>query len=99
MSVLRIVAKILLFPVVAALTLIRWIGIFLNSISGVLLGILAFIFTLTGIVSMSFKVASGPEALKMIVIGFVIFMIPVIGEWFVTLLALVIDGLHRFLWS
>ncbi len=99
MSVLRIVAKILLFPVVAALTLIRWIGIFLNSISGVLLGILAFIFTLTGIVSMAFKVASGPEALKMIVIGFVIFMIPVIGEWFVTLLALVIDGLHRFLWS
>ena len=99
MSVLRIVAKILLFPVVAALTLIRWIGIFLNSISGVLLGILAFIFTLTGIVSMAFRVASGPEALKMIVIGFVIFMIPVIGEWFVTLLALVIDGLHRFLWS
>ena len=99
MSVLRIIAKILLFPVVIVLTLIQWIGIFLNCISGVLFGILAFIFTLTGIVSMAFRVASGPEALKMIVIGFVIFMIPVIGEWFMALLAWVIDRLHRFLWS
>ena len=81
MSVLRIIVKILLFPVVVALTLIQWIGIFLNSISGVILGILAFIFALTGIASVAFGLASGPEALKMIAAGFVIFMIPVAGEW------------------
>ena len=99
MTVLKVIAKLLLLPVVIALTIIQWAGIFLNSISGVILGILAFIFALTGIASLAFGLASGPEAMKMIAAGFAIFMIPVIGEWFVTLLALVIDGLHRFLWS
>ena len=37
MIVLKTIAKLLLFPV-AALTLIQWIGIFLNSISGVVMG-------------------------------------------------------------
>lgn len=86
MSILRIIAKILLFPVVIVLTLIQWIGILLNSISGVFLGILAFIFTLTGLASLAFGLASGPEALKMIITGFVIFTIPVFGDWFVTLI-------------
>ena len=65
MVVLKMITKILLLPVVAALTLIRWAGIFLNSVSGVILGILAFIFALTGIASLAFGLASGPEALKM----------------------------------
>ena len=83
MVVLKMIAKILLIPVVVALTLLQWAGIFLNSISGVILGILAFIFALTGIASLVFGLASGPEALKMMVIGFVIFMVPVIRERFV----------------
>ncbi len=99
MSVLRIIAKILLFPVVIVLTLIQWIGIFLNSISGVLLGILAFIFALTGIASLAFGLASGPEAFKMIAVGFVIFMVPVIGEWFVTLIAAANTGIRGFIRS
>lgn len=97
MSLLRIIAKILLIPVVVALTLIQWIGIFLNSISGVLLGILAFIFALTGIASLAFGLASGPEAFKMIAAGFVIFMVPVIGEWFVTLIAAANNRLRSFI--
>ena len=94
MSLLRIIAKILLSPVVVALTLIQWIGIFLNSISGVLLGILAFIFALTGIVSLLFGLASGPEALKMIATGFGIFMVPVIGEWFIVMITTANTGLR-----
>lgn len=86
MAILKIIAKILLLPVVAVLTVIQWAGIFLNSISGVILGVLAFIFALTGIASLAFGLASGPEALKMIITGFVIFTIPVFGDWFVTLI-------------
>ena len=82
-----------------ALTLIQWIGIFLNSISGVVLGILAFIFALTGIASLAFGLASGPEALKMIVAGFVIFIIPVIGEWFVGMIIAANAGLRDFIRS
>jgi len=99
MSVLRIIAKILLIPVIAALTLIQWIGIFLNSISGVILGILAFIFALTGIASLVFGLASGPEALKMIAVGFVIFMVSVIGEWFVGMITAANTSLHDFIRS
>lgn len=99
MSLLRIIAKILLIPVVVALTVIQWAGIFLNSISGVILGILAFTFALTGISSLVFGLASGPEAIKMIAAGFVIFMVPVIGEWFTTMIAAANTGLRDFIRS
>jgi len=99
MIVLKIIVKILLFPVVAALTLIQWAGIFLNSISGVIMGILAFIFALTGIASLVFGLVSGPEALKMIAAGFVIFMIPIIGEWFVGMITAANTGLRDFIRS
>ena len=96
MTVLKVIAKLLLFPVVVALTLIQWAGIFLNSISGVILGILAFIFALTGIASLAFGLASGPEALKMIAAGFVMFMIPVAGEWILAMIEALHTGLCDF---
>ncbi|MBQ1368531.1 MAG: hypothetical protein IIY45_10680 [Firmicutes bacterium] len=99
MVVLKVIAKILLFPVVVALTVIQWVGIFLNSISGVILGILAFIFALTGISSLAFGLVSGPEAIKMIAAGFVIFMVPVIGEWLTTMIAAANTGLRDFIRS
>ena len=99
MTILKIIVKILLFPVVAVLTVIQWIGIFLNSISGVILGILAFIFALTGIASLAFGLVSGLEALKMIVAGFVVFMVPVIGEWFVALIDSANTSLRDFIRS
>ena len=99
MTVLKVIAKLLLLPVVIALTIIQWAGIFLNSISGVILGILAFIFALTGIASLAFGLASGPEALKMIAAGFVIFMVPVIGEWFVGMITAANTGLRNFIRS
>ena len=99
MIILKIIAKILLIPVAVLLTLIQWIGIFLNSISGVLLGILAFIFALTGIASLAFGLASGPEAFKMIATGFVIFMVPVIGDWIVSAITAASAILHDFIRS
>ena len=99
MFLLKLIGKIILIPIMLALTLIQWIGIFLNSISGMVLGILAFIFALTGIASLAFGLASGPEALKMIAAGFVIFMIPVIGEWFVGMIITANAGLRDFIRS
>lgn len=99
MSVLRIIVKILLIPVVILLTVIQWLGIFLNSISSMILGILAFIFALTGIASLLFGLASGAEAVQMIFAGFVVFMIPVAGEAVVTAISAVSAGLHDFIRS
>ena len=99
MFLLKLIGKIILIPIMLALTLIQWAGIFLNSISGVILGILAFIFALTGIASLAFGLASGPEALKMIVAGFVIFMIPSIGDCIVTAITAANVGLCDFIRS
>ena len=99
MFLLKLIGKIVLIPIMLALTLIQWIGIFLNSISGVILGILAFIFALTGVASLAFGLVSGPEALKMIAAGFMIFMIPVIGEWFVGMITAANAGLRDFIRS
>ena len=83
MKLIRWIVKIILLPVACALTLIQWIGIFLNSISGVATGILAFLFVLTGTASLIFGLASGPEFLKMMIAAFVIFLIPHIGNWLI----------------
>ena len=99
MIVLKLLAKFLLIPVVICLTLIKWTGVFLNSISGVILGILAFIFALPGIASLAFGLASGPEAMKMIAAGFVIFMMPVAGEWILAMIEALHTGLCDFIRS
>ena len=49
--------------------------------------------------SLAFGLASGPEAIKMIAAGFVIFMVPVIGEWFTTMIAAANTGLRDFIRS
>ncbi len=99
MFLLKLIGKIILIPIMLALTLIQWIGIFLNSISGGILGILAFIFALTGIASLAFGLVSGPEAFKMIAAGFVIFTVPVIGEWFIGMIAAANTCLRDFIRS
>ena len=83
MKLIRWIVKIILLPVACVLTLIQWIGIFLNSISGVVMGILSFLFVLTGTASLLFGLASGPEFWKMIITAVVIFLIPHIGDWMI----------------
>ena len=83
MVILKVIVKIILLPVLIAAILLQWIGIFLNGISGVAAGILAFLFVLTGLASLLFGLASGPEFLKMMITAFVIFLIPHIGNWLI----------------
>ena len=83
MMILKVIAKIVLMPVMIAVILLQWTGIFLNSISGAVMGILSFLFFLTGTASLLFGLASGPEALKMMAGAFVIFLIPHIGTWII----------------
>lgn len=83
MTVLKTIAKIALLPVAAVLMVIQWISIFLNSISGVIMGIMSFLFFLTGTASLAFGLASGPEFLRMMAAAFVIFLIPQVGSWFI----------------
>lgn len=83
MRLLKFIAKIVILPVLLAVILFQWIGIFLNSISGVAAGILAFLFVLTGTASLLFGLASGSEFLQMMIAAFVIFLLPHIGNWLI----------------
>ena len=99
MSILMVIGKVLLFPFVVMLTIIQWVGIFLISVSSVFLNLLAGLFFLAGVVSYIFGLTAGPEVLKMLIVGFVIFMVPVIGEWFTTMIAAANTGLRDFIRS
>lgn len=83
MRMIRILLKVILFPIIWALTLILWICIFLNSISGLIMGILSLIFALTGIASLLFGLVTSGECLKMMIAAFILFVLPHIGNWLI----------------
>lgn len=89
MKVIRFILKTVLLPVLLAVTLIQWLGIFLNSISGIFMRILSFIIALTGIASLLFGLASGGECLKMMAAAFVIFLIPHVENWLIERIVLI----------
>ena len=83
MKLFKFIAKLILIPVMFVIIVIQWIGIFLNSVSGALLGILSFLFFFTGMASLIFGLASKPECLKLMIVSFVLFLIPQIGDWII----------------
>ena len=66
MLILKVIAKIVLLPVLIAVILFQWIGIFLTGLAGSILNILAFLFALVAGASYLTGLASGQEALKML---------------------------------
>jgi len=83
MLILRILLKGLLLPVLAIVVLLQWIGIFLNSISSVVFGILSFAMWSIALLSLVFGQSTGGESIRMIIIAFVVFIIPPLGDWLI----------------
>ena len=99
MTFLKWFVKLAVLPLMLLLKLLEWAGIFLISVSSVVFNLLAGLFFLVGVASYILGLTTGPEALKMIAVGFMIFMIPMIGEWFVTMITEANIGLNNFLKS
>ncbi|MDO5486503.1 MAG: succinate dehydrogenase, partial [Sarcina sp.] len=81
MKINRMLRKIILLPVILAVTLIFWICIFLNNISGVIMGILSIIFALAGIASLLFGLFTGGQCLEILTVAFMLFLLPRIWDW------------------
>ena len=77
---IKLILKAFTLPLIAAVILFQWIGIFLTGLAGGILNVLAVLFALTAGVAFLMGLASGPEALKMLAVGFVLFILPVIAE-------------------
>ena len=99
---MRILKKLLKVPALLMLplfSLLQWIGIFLTGLAGSILNLLAFLFAFTAGASYLMGLASGSEALKMMTIGFILFILPVIAEQIIIGITALRCGLMDFIRS
>lgn len=99
MIVLKFIVKIIVIPVMLAITLLQWIGIFLIGFSSVIFNLFAGLCFMIAVLSYLMQLCTGMEALQMLTIAFVVFLIPHIGEWIVTRIASINYGLRNFIRS
>ena len=99
MRLLRIIGKILVFPVMLIVIVIQWLFIFLISFSSFIFNLLAGLFLLVAVLSLIFGVATWPEALRTGLAGFIVFMIPIIGQGITAIIAVFREELSDFIRS
>ena len=76
MNVIRFILKITLLPVMFVLEVIRLFMEFLAGISAVIVRVIAGIFLLTALLSYGFGLESSGECLKMVLAGFLFYLLP-----------------------
>ena len=81
MVLIKIFFKLLLLPIIVAVTLIQWVGIFLTQFSTVIFNLLAGLMFLIAAAGFVFGIGTGTETLQMLTVAFVVFIIPHIAEW------------------
>ena len=81
--ILKLLSKVVLLPLLLSIILVQWIGIFLNSISSVVFGILSFLLWSVTLIALALGQASGGEAIRMLILAFVIFLLPYVGSWII----------------
>ena len=99
MSILRKLLKVPALLMLPLFSVLQWIGIFLTGLVGSVLNVLAFLFAFTAGASYLTGLASGSEALKMLVIGFIFFILPVIAEQIIIGITALRCGLTDFIRS
>ena len=93
------VIKLLALPLIVAVNLIQWVAIFLTSFSATLFDLLAGIIFRITLAGLMFGVCTVMEALKMLAVSFVIFIIPRIAEWLIERIVDINYGLRNFIKS
>ena len=99
MRIIRFLLKMVVFPVMMIVTVVQWFGVFLIGFSSAVFNILAGLFLLVAVLSYLMGLSAGAEVLKMIGAGFVVFMIPIAGEWILTAITALNMGMRNFIRS
>lgn len=76
MKAIHFIFKIMFLPVMVALGVIRLFAEFLAGISAVIFRVIAGIFLLTALLSYGFGLESSGECLKMVLAGFLFYLLP-----------------------
>ena len=99
MGLIMLIIKLLVLPLIVAVTLIQWVGIFFTQFSTVIFNLLAGLVFLITVIGFVFGVTAGAEAVKMLAVAFVVFIIPHIAEWLIIRIAVINYGLRDFIKS
>lgn len=99
MFLIKLLLKLLVLPIIAAVTLIQWVGIFLTQFSTVIFNLLAGLIFLIAVAGFMFGIGTGAETLQMLAVGFVVFIIPHIAEWLIIRITAINYGLRDFIKS
>ena len=99
MALIKIFFKLLVLPLIAAVTLIQWVGIFLTQFSTVIFNLLAGLMFLIAVAGWMFGIGTGADTLRMLTVAFVVFIIPHIAEWLIIRIAAINYGLRDFIKS
>ena len=70
MALIKIFFKLLALPLIAAVTLIQWVGIFLTQFSTVIFNLLAGLMFLIAVAGWMFGIGTGADTLRMLAIAF-----------------------------
>jgi len=99
MILLKIPFKIIALPIVLAVTVVQWFGIFLTSFAGAIFYIFSGLCFVLAILSYLMGISTGAEAVRMLVIGFVSFALPFIAGWVIGMIATLNETLWDFIKS
>lgn len=83
MVVVRIIIRILLLPVRMCLTIIQLVVMFITWLSATVFHILSGIICITAILGYGFGQETGTEAIRMLVAGFILYVLPILAGWIV----------------
>ena len=99
MALIKIFFKLMVLPLIAAVTLIQWVGIFLSQFSTVIFNLLAGLMFLIAVAGWMFGIGTGADTLRMLAVAFVVFILPHIAEWLIIRIAAINYGLRDFIKS
>ena len=81
MVVVRIIIRIFLLPVRMCLTIIQLVVMFFTWLSATVFHILSGIICITAILGYGFGQETGTEAIRMLAIGFILYVLPILAGW------------------
>ena len=99
MALIKIFFKLLVLPIIAAVTLIQWVGIFLTQFSAIIFDLLAGLMFLLAVAGLMLGIGTGTETLKMLTVAFTVFIIPHIAGWLIARITAINYGLREFIKS
>ncbi|MCC8125942.1 MAG: CD1845 family protein [Clostridiales bacterium] len=99
MKLLKLPLKLIVLPIALVVTVAKWAGIFMTSFAVAICCMLSCLCVVLGVLSYLMGIRTGSEAIEALVIGFVIFLLPVMASWLIEKVVLLNEMLWDFIKS